>query len=118
MFVRLQVLHLVRLSVLIAITGLMGLCVPSVRAATVPLVMVAPALEGQVNLNTATPAQLQLLPGVGPATATKIINYRQRRPFRSPLHLLRIKGIGRKRFEAMRPYLAVEGETTLRLAGT
>jgi competence protein ComEA len=73
-------------------------------------------LEGRINLNTATAAELELLPGVGPATAEKIIAYRERYTFRSITHLMRIKGIGRKRFEAMRPYLAVEGETTLHVA--
>lgn len=117
MFDRLYILTLVRLTLLATVTGLSGLCVPSASAAPIPLAMVAPALEGQLNLNTATGEQLQLLPGVGPATAAKIIAYRERRPFRSVIHLLRIKGIGRKRFEAMRPYLVVEGETTLRARG-
>lgn len=117
MFVRLYVLNLLRLALLATVTGLSGLCTPSAQAATRPLAVVNPALEGQLNLNTATEEQLQLLPGVGPATAAKIIRYRQRHSFRSILHLMRIKGIGRKRFEAMRPYLTLEGETTLRRAG-
>jgi len=70
-------------------------------------------VEGTLNLNLATAAQLELLPGVGPATAAKIIAYRERRPFRTIRQLMRIKGIGAKRFEAMRPYLTIEGETTL-----
>ncbi|MCA9709865.1 MAG: helix-hairpin-helix domain-containing protein [Myxococcales bacterium] len=116
MFDRLPIL--VRLTLLATLVGLPGRCVPTASAATLPLAMLAPALEGQLNLNTATAEQLQLLPGVGPATAAKIIAYRERHPFRSLLHLMRIDGIGRKRFEAMRPYLVLEGETTLRTAGT
>jgi competence protein ComEA len=53
---------------------------------------------------------------VGPSTADKIIAYREKYPFRSIVQLKRIKGIGPKRYEAMRPYLAVEGENTLRVA--
>lgn len=122
MFGHFQLFTLVRLALLATVTGLSGLCTPAAQAAPASLtsapslVMVAPALEGTVNLNMATEAQLQLLPGVGPATAAKIIAYRERHPFRSILHLMRIKGIGRKRFEAMRPYLSIEGETNLRVA--
>ena len=74
----------------------------------------APSLDGHININTASGDQLQLLPGVGPATAAKIIEYRTRRPFGHPTHLMRIKGIGPKTFNAIRPYVVVEGETTLR----
>lgn len=70
-------------------------------------------LAGTININTASGTQLQLLPGVGPATAAKILAYRIRRPFGHPTHLLRIKGIGRKTFGALRRYVTVQGETTL-----
>ena len=82
------------------------------------LFFATPELRGQVNLNTATVEQLDLLPGVGPATAAKIVNYRTRRPFRRPSHLMRIKGIGKKTFARLRKYLAVEGDTTLEVVGT
>jgi len=75
-------------------------------------------LDGKININTATGEQLKLLPGVGPATAAKILAYRIRRPFAHPTHLLRISGIGRKTFNAMRRYVAVEGETTLHVPST
>jgi competence protein ComEA len=118
MFSRIHLLILLRLALLATITGMGAFAGRPAHAAapTVAAVMLAPSLVGLVNLNTATSEELQLLPGVGPATAEKIIAYRERYPFRSTLHLLRIKGIGKKRFDAMRPYLAIEGETTLRVA--
>lgn len=73
----------------------------------------AVVLEGRLNINTATAAQWVLLPGIGPATADKIIAYRERYRFRRLVHLMRVKGIGRKTFERLRPYLTLEGETTL-----
>ena len=76
----------------------------------------AGVLEGQININEASSDKLQLLPGVGPATADKILRYRERRPFRHPSHVMRIKGIGRKTFARLRPYIVVEGETTLHRA--
>ena len=62
----------------------------------------------QVNLNTATVAELQRLPGVGPARAEAIVAYRERRPFRRIEELMRIRGIGRKTFRRLRPMLTVE----------
>jgi competence protein ComEA len=93
---------------------------PAVATAspTATLLLAGPTLEGQVNLNTATAAQLDLLPGVGPATAEKILAYRERHPFHRPAQLMRIKGIGKKKFARIRAYLVVEGETTLHVAGT
>jgi competence protein ComEA len=76
--------------------------------------LLAPELEGQVNLNTATQEQLELLPGIGPAMAKKIIDYRTAKPFAEPMQVVRIKGIGRKTFEKLKPMLTVKGETTLR----
>ncbi len=114
---RLHLLNLLRLVLFATITGMVGApSCPAAAAEPVALVSCGSVLQGLVNLNTATVAQLQLLPGVGPATAAKIVAYRERRPFRSILHLMRVRGIGRTRFEAMRPYLSVEGATTLRAA--
>ena len=66
-----------------------------------------------INLNTADPAQLQLLPGIGPSKAQAIVAYRVRRKFVSTFQIIRIKGIGRKTYLKLRPYLRVKGATTL-----
>jgi competence protein ComEA len=77
------------------------------------------AVDGVVNLNTAPPEMLSLLPGIGPAKAAEIAGYRKRRPFRTVDELVRIKGIGRKMVRRLRAHLAVAGPTTARaLAGT
>ena len=61
-----------------------------------------------INLNTANSEQLQEVPGIGPATADKILKMRKSYgPFKSVDDLRAIKGIGPKRLEKMKKYLTV-----------
>ena len=61
-----------------------------------------------INLNTATSEELQQVPGIGPATAEKILLMRKSYgSFKSVDDLLAIKGLGKKRLEKMRKYLTV-----------
>src|SRR5712691_11731580 len=61
-----------------------------------------------VNLNTATSEELQQVPGIGPATAEKILQMRKSYgAFKSVDDLLAIRGLGPKRLEKMRKYLTV-----------
>lgn len=74
----------------------------------------APA-AAQVNVNTASAAELQLLPRVGPALSQRIIEFRTANgPFKAPEELIRIKGIGEKSFANLKPYVTVSGPTTLK----
>ncbi len=61
-----------------------------------------------VNINTATAKELQLVPGIGPSTAEKILQMRKSYGlFKSVDDLLAIRGLGPKRLEKMRKYLTV-----------
>ncbi len=61
-----------------------------------------------INLNTATSDELQLVPGIGPVTADKILQMRKSYgAFKSVDDLLAIRGLGAKRLEKMRKYLTV-----------
>lgn len=63
----------------------------------------AVSAAGVVDINRATAAELEALPGVGPATARKIVDDREANgPFATPEDLMRVPGIGPKKFEAMR----------------
>jgi competence protein ComEA len=64
--------------------------------------------KARINVNTASRSELMQLPRVGPATADKIIAYRKvHGPFRSLNDLQKIKGIGPKTVEQLKPYAAV-----------
>jgi competence protein ComEA len=66
---------------------------------------------GPIDLNTAGMAELETLPGVGPATARKILEERTRRGgFRSVRDLLGVPGIGDRRFAELRNRVRVDGE--------
>jgi len=61
-----------------------------------------------VNINAATSEELQQVPGIGPATAEKILQMRKSYgAFKSVDDLLAIRGLGPKRLEKMRKYLMV-----------
>ena len=54
------------------------------------------------NVNSASRARLELLPGIGPATAQRII---EGRPFGKPADLLNIKGIDRELLKTIKPLI-------------
>jgi competence protein ComEA len=62
-----------------------------------------------ININTATKEILITLPGVGESTAEKIIKYREsHNGFKKIEHIMKVKGIGKKKFENMKEYIYVE----------
>ncbi|MBU1903730.1 MAG: helix-hairpin-helix domain-containing protein [Proteobacteria bacterium] len=63
--------------------------------------------QGLLNLNTATEKELQSIKGIGPALAERIISGR---PYRTVDDLLKVKGIGPKKFENIRPYFVIGKE--------
>jgi competence protein ComEA len=66
-----------------------------------------------IDINTATQAELETLPGVGPSKARAVIEFRTRRPFKRAEDIMKVKGIGRKSFLKMKPYLTVSGKTQI-----
>ena len=68
----------------------------------------AAAPAGKVNLNSATVAQLEELPGIGPSLAARIVEHRQKNgAFKSVEDLMAVRGIGEKNFTKIQSYLTV-----------
>jgi competence protein ComEA len=66
------------------------------------------AAIGIVNLNTASAADLEALPGIGAKTAARIIEYRQKNgPFKKVEELMNVRGVGEKNFLKLKPQITV-----------
>ncbi len=110
-----QAAHRVRLALALPIAIAVGLVALSGPAAQAAKPAAGASLSGVVNVNTATPEQLQLLPGVGEARAVAIVALRKERGgFQRVEDLLAVKGIGESMLERMRPFVTVTGKTTAR----
>jgi comEA protein len=69
------------------------------------------AAQAKININTASLAELQTLPRIGPKVAQRIIDYRtQNGPFKKVEDLMKVRGIGEKVFNQIKDLITV-GET-------
>ena len=75
---------------------------------------VAAGQEGVVNINTASAEQLTFLPRVGPALAGRIVEFRDSNgKFKATDDLILVRGIGEGTYELLKPYVTIDGKTTL-----
>jgi competence protein ComEA len=64
--------------------------------------------SGPINLNTASVAQLEALPGIGKSTAERIVEYREKSGgFKKVEDLMNVRGIGEKSFLKLKPLITV-----------
>ena len=67
-----------------------------------------PLPDGMVNINTADEKELDKLPGIGPAMAKRIVEYRMENgAFQAPEEIKRVKGIGDAKYEKMKDKIAL-----------
>ena len=101
-----------RLSLVVAILAALAIASTSLhgmQAKAAP--RQAATASAPVNLNTATAEQLETLPGIGAATAKRIIEHRQKAGgFKKIEELMNVKGIGEKSFLKLKPLVTVTVE--------
>lgn len=91
----------------LALVLLLGLA-----AVSGPLLAASP---GVVNINTAGTEELALLPRIGSTVAERIVEFREENgSFKHPEELMLVRGIGERVYEQIRPYVTLDGETTLK----
>jgi len=71
--------------------------------------LLIPSSEHPININTASHAELESLPGIGPYLAQQIISYREANgPFTSIEDIIDVYGIGQSTFELIKDLITVE----------
>jgi competence protein ComEA len=77
----------------------------------------AKAVVAPLNLNTATAAELEALPGIGARTAERILEYRQKNGgFKKAEELMNVPGVGEKSFLKLKTLITVTPPKTDRVA--
>jgi len=74
-----------------------------------------PAIEGKLNINTATAEQIDMLPGMSKRKAAAVVEYRTKNgKFKTLEDLMKVPGIKQKKIDKIKDYVIFEGETTLK----
>ena len=85
----------------------MGTVVP-LQAASTAKARTQASSDNPVDLNKANVESLATVPGIGKVTAERIVQWREANgPFRRVEDLMKVKGIGDKTFDKLRPYIKV-----------
>jgi competence protein ComEA len=99
---------------LAAITGASSTPAIARQEGKAPAKSSKPAASTQVvNVNTASAADFEALPGIGPKLAARIVDYRQKNgPFKKIEELMNVQGLGEKNFLKLKPQLTLGSTKT------
>ncbi len=83
--------------------------VPEIGEENLPVLSGSPSQGELININAASAAQLETLPGIGPALAERIVDHRVAHgPFPTIEHVMNVRGIGEGLFNDIRDLITVE----------
>jgi competence protein ComEA len=83
--------------------------IPSASNTVAATTQSKPVVSGHININTASAAELDTLPGIGETYAKRIIEYREANGgFKAIEDIMKVKGIGEKTFEKFRDKITIE----------
>jgi len=105
-------------SILASLLAALLLAAPATPAAAQTQPAAAPARPATVDLNTASVADLERLPGIGRRTAERIVEHRQKNGgFKKIEELMNVKGVGEKSFLRLKPLITVGPPKTEKAGG-
>jgi len=102
-----------RIALTLAVVAAAAIAVSPARASaqdkpTAARAAAKPASTSPVNINTASAADFEALPGIGATMAARIVEYRQKNgPFKKIEDLMNIRGLGEKNFLKLKPQLTL-----------
>lgn len=107
--------------IFLLVCAAVGIGVSFYKKAHPPAIQVIPSSIGiakgpayikvKININTADQQELASLRGIGPSLAGEIIDYRRENsPFLSPEDIMKVTGIGKAKYEAIKDFIVVEDE--------
>lgn len=81
--------------------------IPRIGEENIPVIDSSTNGDTKININSCSKSDLESLPGIGPATADKILDYRENNAFKKIEDIMNVSGIGEKKFESIKELIIV-----------
>lgn len=81
--------------------------IPRIGEENIPKLDSSNSGDSKININSCSKSDLESLPGIGPATSDKILDYRENNAFKKIEDIMNVSGIGEKKFESIKELIIV-----------